>query len=64
MTAFISEESLQLELLRMDFCKILIECLSTSEPIVLKKSAIEFIMACAKYTELTDKFIMQKVLDW
>lgn len=64
MTAYISEESLQFELLLMDFCKILIECLTTSEPIVLKKTAIDFIMACRKYSELTDKFIMQRVLDW
>lgn len=64
MTAYISEESLQYELLRMDFCNILIECLSTAEPIVLKKAAVDFIMACKKYSDLTDNFIMQKVLDW
>lgn len=64
MTAYISEDSLQFELLRMDFCTILIECLTISDPIVLKKTAVDFIMACRKYPELTDKFIMQKVLDW
>lgn len=64
MGLYIDEDTLQAELLRMNFCHILIGCLSADSPLLLRKAATDFIMTTGRFPDITNAFIDQKVLDW
>lgn len=63
LTAYITETPLQNELLLNDFCIILNEYL-TSSTMILKTTAINFIMESGKLIKFCDKFIIDRTLDW
>lgn len=64
MALYIADKTLQSELLTMDFCKIMIPCLSADSPFPLRTAATDFLLIAAQFPVLSDRFIDCKVLNW
>lgn len=64
MIPYLCIEPLRDQLLNMDFSSILKHCLTDPTlPLIVQKSAIDLIIGCAPYPELTDMFIDYKIFN-
>lgn len=65
MINYMDQEPLQDQLVDPSFAGIMIDALcGTTGPFILKKTAVDMVLASRRHVDLTDMFIDQKVVDW
>lgn len=64
-TNYIGQEPMLDQLIHSDSARLLIDCLcAADEPMILKTTIVELVLASRRYAELTDMYIDRGVLDW